>query len=240
MAKVSKKDYQESLALLREWIKPGDTVYTILDHVSSSGMSRAIRVVLLESVGDTVESVAPGGKPTDYIRRDSIRCEARHPNYAVGKVLGLRHWKRNGREQDALIMGGCGMDMGFSLVYNLSHTLYPTYTCLGQGKCPSAYHSNHRSTVRCGGADDRICWRPDRWDSRYPIPDGWPTGDPIDIGDGQTIPGQLLYCLHKEDDNAPYQVCPTCKGEGSFPNPEGPERFDLEHSDGYALRHKWL
>lgn len=39
------------------------------------------------------------------------------------------------------------------------------------------------------------------------------------------------------DDDLPI---PTCKGNGHLPNPEGKERFDLTHTDGYALRHRWL
>lgn len=123
MTKAQKTERAEAIAQLQSWIKPGDTVYTILDHVSASGMSRAIRVVILAC--------------EDGVARDL------HPNWAVGKALQLRHWKRNGREQDALVMGGCGMDMGFALVYELSHTLYggdTGYACLGQGKCPSSYH----------------------------------------------------------------------------------------------------
>lgn len=111
----------EALAKLREWIKPGDTVYTVLDHVSASGMSRAIRVVLLDCAD---------GRVTDL-----------HPNWSVGKALGLRHWKRNGREQDALVVGGCGMDMGFHLVYSLGRVLYDGFGCVGRG-CPSNDHSN--------------------------------------------------------------------------------------------------
>lgn len=157
---------QDAITQLREWIKPGDTVYTILDHVSRSGMSRAIRVLVPMIGGNGVESVAP--KLTDYIRPDS-HVDFGHLNYAVGKALGLRHWKRNGREQDALVVGGCGMDMGFHLVYELSHVLYGTgYPCLGKGKCPSNYHVNIR------------------------------------MGDHEV------------------------------------ERFDLVHTDGYALRHRWL
>lgn len=43
---------------------------------------------------------------------------------------------------DGIKIGGCGMDMGFALVYNLSRTLYPAgFTCIGEG-CPSNDHSN--------------------------------------------------------------------------------------------------
>ena len=117
------RDQAEAIEQLRGMLKPGDTVYTILDHVSSSGMSRAIRVVV------------------PYVREDGT-IDHLHPNYAVGKALGLRHWKRQGREQAALVVGGCGMDMGFHLVYELSHVLYPDgYTCVGKG-CPSNDHRN--------------------------------------------------------------------------------------------------
>lgn len=229
MTKAQKAEQAEAIAKLREWLKPGDTVYTILDHVSASGMSRAIRVVLLE---------CHDGKP-----------EARHPNWAVGKALDLRHWKRNGREQDALVMGGCGMDMGFALVYNLSSVLYggrqtqcncrkpPVighgplgcvvcdetglvttggYACLGKGKCPSNYHNNHHDRVRCEG-------------TMVYNPDGPNTGDRCVhvMGKG--------YCLSETE-----TLCPTCKGSGYVPNPDGPERFDLVHTDGYALHHRWL
>lgn len=99
MTKAQETARQHAIDRLREWIKPGDTVYTILDHVSASGMTRHIRV-LVPMTG-------------------SERPEFRHPNNAVGRALGLRHGKRNGRDVDGLVMGGCGMDMGFALVYDL-------------------------------------------------------------------------------------------------------------------------
>lgn len=122
LTKAAQAERADALAKLREWIKPGDTVYTVLDHVSASGMSRIIRVVLLR---------CEDGRTVDL-----------HPNYAVGQVLGLRHGKRNGREVDGLVMGGCGMDMGFELVYQLSRALFADgFTCTG-ADCPSNDHSN--------------------------------------------------------------------------------------------------
>lgn len=126
--KAAEAERQEQIAKLREWIKPGDTVYTILDHVNSSGMSRAIRV-LVPLVGDGNGHGTAG--TVDFI----------HPNHAVGLALGLKHWKRNGREQDALVIGGCGTDLGFEIVYNLGRVLYPGFPCVGSG-CPSNDHSN--------------------------------------------------------------------------------------------------
>jgi hypothetical protein len=40
--RISKADRAQSVAQLREWVKPGDTVYCILRHVARSGMSRDI------------------------------------------------------------------------------------------------------------------------------------------------------------------------------------------------------
>ena len=121
--KKAEIEKQEAIARLHEWIKPGDTVYTILDRVSASGMSRQVRVVLLSCDGKN--EIAP-----------------LHPNYAVGRALGLRHGKRNGRELDSLTMQGCGTDVGFELVYNLGRVLYPAgFGCIGE-KCNSNDHSN--------------------------------------------------------------------------------------------------
>ena len=111
--KVSKAEKEQALGSLRRWLKPGDTVYTILRHVSRSGMMREIGVVLLD-------------KDVDL-----------HPNWAVSKVLGTPQGK-----SDGLRIGGCGMDMGFHLVATLSRCLFPEgFECIGKG-CPSNDHSN--------------------------------------------------------------------------------------------------
>lgn len=94
--KYSKQEQAEALARLREWIKPGDTVRVVLRNVSRSGMSREIGVVLI---------------------KDGVTL---HPNHAVACVLGERLGKRDG-----VIVGGCGMDMGFHLVYSLSRRMFP-------------------------------------------------------------------------------------------------------------------
>lgn len=98
---LKSKEREEALAQLREWIKPGDTVYTILRHVSRSGMQRHISLVIF-----------PGGAAPPL-----------HPNYSAGKVLGRRVVNSHGR--DALTIGGVGMDMGFALVYELGRALFP-------------------------------------------------------------------------------------------------------------------
>lgn len=105
MTKANKVEQQKAIEQLREWLKPGDTVYTILRNVSRSGMSREIGVAIM---------------------RDGSML---HPNYSVSKALNYRTGKRDG-----IIMGGCGMDMGFALVYNLGRTLFPEGFALPEGK----------------------------------------------------------------------------------------------------------
>lgn len=99
----AEKEKQEAIEQLRKWLKPGDTVYTVLRHVSRSGMQREISL---------------------YVIKDG------EPQWLDGwasKALGERIGKREG-----LVVGGCGMDMGFHLVYNLSRTLWPDgFGCVG-------------------------------------------------------------------------------------------------------------
>ena len=94
------REKEEAKQRLLEWLKPGDTVYTIVERVSRSGMSRNIRVIVF--LGDRAS--------------DSV-----HPNYAVATLLGWP-WKKGWH--DSIRVSGCGMDMGFHLVYELSHELF--------------------------------------------------------------------------------------------------------------------
>lgn len=91
---------QEALDNLREWLPRGQRVYTILRHVSKSGMSRDISLV-----------VFPKGAHWPI-----------HPNHAAAKALGWRLVTRNG--SDAIRVSGCGMDTGFHLVHSISSMLY--------------------------------------------------------------------------------------------------------------------
>jgi len=73
-------------------------LYTILRHVSNSGMFRLIDVYAITN-----------NKPVCLTA-------------LVGKLAGYeRDNKREG-----LRVGGCGMDMGFSVVYNFSRAIFPT------------------------------------------------------------------------------------------------------------------
>ena len=74
---------------------PGTTVYTDVKHVSKSGMSRDIAV---------------------YIILDGEICDI---SGYVARILGYRR-----RDNGGVRVGGCGMDMGYHLVMNLSYALH--------------------------------------------------------------------------------------------------------------------
>lgn len=112
--KVSNEEQAEAIVKLRETLTPGDTVRTIARHTSKSGMTHWISAIV------TVD-----GEPHDY-------------SWLVARALG----QRANKEHEGIKRGGCGMDMGFDLVYSLSRMLWPEgYGCIGEG-CPSNDHSN--------------------------------------------------------------------------------------------------
>ena len=131
----------EAIEYLRGILPPGSTVYTVLRHVSRSGMYRSIDLYVL----DVDEHGHPG-------RRWISSYAAR----ACG-------WKLDKR--DAIGAGGCGMDMGFHLVSTLSRVLYPDgFGCIGKGadesrtRCPSNDHSNgDRDYTPHATAEPRPC-----------------------------------------------------------------------------------
>lgn len=114
MTKKEQSEQQEARATLRELLPPGSTVYTVLRHVSRSGMQRTIGCAV---------------RTEDGIREVS---------YLVAKACGYRM----DRDRMGVKIGGCGMDMGFAVVYDLSYALNPKgYGCIGE-KCLSNDHSN--------------------------------------------------------------------------------------------------
>ena len=115
MTKAQEKEQEEAKEYLRTLIKPGDTVYTILRHVSRSGMMRIIDPVIMTTDAGPYSITGWTAK-------------------ALGEPLDRDRW--------GVKVGGCGMDMGFHLVYNLSYTLFPDgFGCIGE-HCPSNDHSN--------------------------------------------------------------------------------------------------
>jgi hypothetical protein len=105
MTKTLSKRAQEQLdrdyaieQLLTHYVNAGDTVYTILRKVSSSGMTRHYSLV-----------VARNGKIDDI-------------TYYASKAIGWTLVESSG--QRAIKVNGCGMDMSFHLVSTLSAVLF--------------------------------------------------------------------------------------------------------------------
>lgn len=120
-------------------LKPGDTVYTIRRSVSRSGMRTDLSTIVWTSTG-----------PVDVTTSVAYLC-----GWPVaGSILAVT---------------GCGMDMGFYVVENLSYYLWPIgFGCLGGDdswstrNCPSNDHFNgdrlylrHSVTDVEGNPEDR-------------------------------------------------------------------------------------
>ena len=121
--KVSKQAQEEARKRLRELLPPGSTVYTVLRHVSSSGMTRAI---------DTYHFAPNPGSSGASMRKIWL-------SRLVAKATGFSFSELH----EALSVGGCGVDMGYHIVENLGYALYPDgFECVGKDRCPSNDHSN--------------------------------------------------------------------------------------------------
>jgi hypothetical protein len=104
---------QEEIDRLKAWIEDNNyTVYTVLRHVSKSGMQREISVVIPIITGGDVSDGDNPARVQQFV----------HPSYIIAALLGRRYTEAHGH--NAVVCGGCGMDMGFDLVYNLSARLY--------------------------------------------------------------------------------------------------------------------
>jgi hypothetical protein len=87
----------EQCEALRGMLPRGSEVVTVLCAVSASGMTRRVKILVIN-----------GGE---------IECISKR----VAWALGYRHDERHG----AVIVSGCGMDMGYHIVHNLARALYP-------------------------------------------------------------------------------------------------------------------
>ena len=76
---------------------PTDTIYTVIRHVSASGMQREISVKMIDA-GRII-----------------------HLDYLVSTATGRKLGKHGG-----IVMKGCGMDMGFALVDGINHLFSPS------------------------------------------------------------------------------------------------------------------
>lgn len=80
-------------------VTPGQTISTLVHSVSSSGMSRRISLYIVDGQ------------------------EIRNIDHWVSVITGYKQSDKGG-----LVVGGCGMDMGFHLVYTLGALLWPNGT----------------------------------------------------------------------------------------------------------------
>lgn len=132
---TKQRDKAEAIERLRGWLTPGDTVYTILRNVSASGMRREIGIVIPTFDQRPCDCHSWPAAAPHFIGEPCINFL--HPNHAVATAVGYKLGKRDG-----VFANGCGMDMGFDVVYNLCRVLWPHgFGCVGE-RCHSNDHSN--------------------------------------------------------------------------------------------------
>lgn len=126
--KINETERKEEIAHLRKMLKPGSKVYCTVTHVSRSGMSRSIQLFV--------------------VRKGEI-CQI---TYSASRILGYPIDGTNG----GIKIGGCGMDMGFALVYSLSSAMFPKGFKLPKGM----WHNNVKPGEHCdaGGYALRKEW----------------------------------------------------------------------------------
>ncbi len=116
----SKDQKETAITYLKKTLKPGRTIYTDVKQVSRSGMSRHIKCYIVD-----------GGKIQNI-------------TWHISRVLGYSI----DRDDGGLKVSGCGMDMGFHVIYNLAYTLFPKgYKCPGES-CRSNDHFNDHTITR--------------------------------------------------------------------------------------------
>ena len=96
MTKAIKEEAIQELSNILKDI-PTDTIYTVIRHVSASGMQREISVKMIDA-GRII-----------------------HLDYLVSTATGKKLGKHGG-----IVMKGCGMDMGFALVDGINHMFSPS------------------------------------------------------------------------------------------------------------------
>lgn len=96
--KYTKDEVERATDDMAALVSPGDTVYTVIRSVAKSGMSRTLSLFVVKD-----------GK-------------LRNVTWDVSRILGYPLSDVNGHR--ALRVNGAGMDMGFHVVYSLSHELF--------------------------------------------------------------------------------------------------------------------
>ena len=100
MVTKTSKAQHDAIDKLRELLKPGDVIYTTLNHVSRSGMMRVIDLRVMRN-------------------NEPLRI-----SWSVAQAIGYTY----NTKYEGVRIDGCGTDMGFSLVYTLGSVLWPDGT----------------------------------------------------------------------------------------------------------------
>ena|SRR3990167_173938 len=127
MTRFNEQDKKEAISKLMPMLRKSKfMVYSQVRHVSSSGMMRHIDFFVMNS-----------NKPINI-------------NWYIERITNtyFRAKSYNAKNADSLRVSGCGMDMGFAVVYALSSCIYghrkeSIFKCRGEG-CPSNDHTNDR------------------------------------------------------------------------------------------------
>ena len=110
------QERRDALEQLLELISPGDVVYTSVKYTTRSALSRTIDLILI---------------------RENMPIRLA---YYAARAVGLAYDDRRG----GVRVSGWGLDMGFTLVYNLGRALWPSgFECLGP-TCPSNEHHGNQ------------------------------------------------------------------------------------------------
>lgn len=124
---MTKKERDEDRATamrnLKRALKPGQEIYFVVTHVSASGMSRSIEFYIPCYAEDS--RVMPDGTYKRVKRLAISRI-----TWEIARILGYRIDQKHG----GVVVGGCGMDMGFHCVYNVGRMMWPKGTHKPHGR----------------------------------------------------------------------------------------------------------
>lgn len=101
---------EDAIKILKDKIKKGDILYTNVNHVSRSGMMRYISVTHINN---------------------NIPCKL---DRFISIALDWKQGRNRFGDFDGIKVSGCGMDMGFHLIYTLSSALFDDGYAIKQGR----------------------------------------------------------------------------------------------------------
>ena len=97
--KAGKQHFKDSAVSYLKTLCDGRVFYTVLRSVSASGMSRTMSIFVAGNEGEILDIT-----------------------WYVANVLDYKMTDKKGYR--SIIVGGCGMDMGFHVIYSLSRVLF--------------------------------------------------------------------------------------------------------------------